>query len=143
MGFHGEFQHTVDSKGRVSLPSKFRKGMPDEVVVVPAMGGALSVFAEEDYENWVNSLFINKEGENTYFAMDPRSAKLRKQLNANAENVAVDSAGRITLSAKKRAVANIDKDVYIIGDKDHIEIWPAAAYEEQMADFSFDSFMGL
>ena len=141
MRFHGEYQHTVDTKGRVSLPAKFRKALPDEVVVVPAMAGALSVFSEEAYEAWVDSLFTNAEGENTYDPMDPKAAMLRKQLNANAENVSVDSAGRITLSAKKRAQAGIEKDVYVIGDADHIEIWPAAQYEEQMGEFSFDAFM--
>ena len=141
MRFHGEYQHTVDSKGRVSLPAKFRKALPEEVVIVPTMAGALSVFSEEAFEAWVDSLFTNREGENTYDPMDPTSAMLRKQLNANAENATVDSAGRITISAKKRKSAQIDRDVYIIGDTDHVEIWSAASYEEQMAGFSFDAFM--
>ena len=47
----------------------------------------------------------------------------------------------ITISAKKRAAAGIAKDVYIIGDDDHIEIWDAGAYEEAMSGFSLDDFL--
>ena len=142
MRFHGEYQHTVDAKGRVSLPAKFRKALPEEVVVVPGVSGALSVFSEEAFDAWVDSFFPKKEDGSSGY--NPRSAKdvmFRKGLNASAENATVDSAGRITLSAKKRAAAGIVKDVYIIGDDDHIEIWDAGAYEEAMSGFSLDDFL--
>ena len=57
------------------------------------------------------------------------------------ENATVDSAGRITLSARKREDAGIEKDVWIIGDDDHIEIWNAQSYEETMESISWDDFL--
>ena len=85
--------------------------------MVPGVSGALSVFSEEAFDAWVDSFFPKKEDGSSGY--NPRSAKdvmFRKGLNASAENATVDSAGRITLSAKKRAAAGIAKDVYIIGD---------------------------
>ena len=142
MRFHGEYQHTVDAKGRVSLPAKFRKALPEEVIVVPGVGGALSVFSEEAFDAWVDSFF--PKGEDGTGGSNPRSKKdvmFRKKLNASAENATVDSAGRITLSARKREDAGIEKDVWIIGDDDHIEIWNAQSYEETMESISWDDFL--
>lgn len=142
MRFHGEYQHTVDAKGRVSLPAKFRKALPEEVVVVPGVCGALCVFSNEAFDVWVESFFPKKEdGTSGYDSRSKRDVMLRKKLNASAENTSVDSAGRITLSARKREGAGIDKDVWIIGDGDHIEIWDAASYEEAMEGISLDDFM--
>lgn len=136
MRFHGEYKHTVDAKGRVSLPSKFRKVLPEELLVVPGFGGALYVFEENAFDTWVDSLFANKE--EGYNPKKREDVMLRKYLNARAESVVVDKAGRITLSAKKRSDAGIDKDVWIIGDDDHLEIWDEQKYEEQMQGFSLD-----
>ena len=143
MRFNGQSQHTVDDKGRVSLPAKFRKALPDEVIIVPSLPGrgenALFVFAEEDFRQWVDSFFPIEEG-----GYNPRSRKdvqLRKFLNANAETVAVDSAGRVKLSAKQRSERGIAKAVTIIGDEDHLEIWDTDEFETYMSEsMTFDDF---
>lgn len=134
MMFRGEYQHTVDSKGRVSLPAKFRKSLPDELTIVPVknqdFGRALYVFSDEAYEVWMEAFFNAEEG-----GYNPRSKKhiaLHKYLNASAEAVAVDAAGRVKLSAKQCEKVGISKDVTIIGEGDHVEIWDTKAYEDFM-----------
>lgn len=134
MRFRGEYQHSVDDKGRVSLPAKFRKALPDEVTIVPVsdsdFGKALYVFSEEAYDEWMDSFFEHEEG-----GFNPRSKKhiaLRKYLNSNAESVAVDAAGRVKLSPRQCQKAGIDKNVTIIGEGDHVEIWDASALESYM-----------
>ncbi len=134
MRFRGEYQHSVDSKGRVSLPAKFRKALPDEVTVVPVpdskMGKALYVFSDEAYDAWMDSFFASEEG-----GFNPRNTKhiaLQRYLNASAESVAVDAAGRIKLSSKQCEQVGIAKDVSIIGNDDHIEIWDVSARTDYM-----------
>lgn len=142
MRFRGEYKHTVDAKGRVSLPAKFRKALPEEIVVVPSVGGALSVFSDEAFDAWVDSFFPAKEDGTSGF--DPRNkqdVKLRRMLNASAESVPVDSAGRIMLSADKRSKAGIVKDVRIIGNDDHIEIWNAESFEDELDSFNLEDYM--
>lgn len=144
MRFNGRSQHTVDDKGRVSLPAKFRKALPDEVIVVPSIPGrgeeALYVFAEDEFEAWIDSFFKKKEdGSEGYNPRSKKDVKLRKFLNANAETVSVDAAGRIKLSATQRADRGIEKNVTIIGDEDHLEIWDSETYDAYMAeDMNFD-----
>lgn len=144
MRFRGEYQHSVDNKGRVSLPAKFRKALPDEVTIVPVanadFGKALYVFSDEAYDEWMDSFFDSEEG-----GYNPRSKKhiaLHKYLNSSAESVAVDAAGRVKLSPKQREKVGIDKNVTIIGEGDHIEIWDSQALDEYMDSIDpFGSFL--
>ena len=116
MRFRGEYQHSVDSKGRVSLPAKFRKALPDEVTIVPVanadFGKALYVFSDEAYDEWMDSFFDTEEG--GYNPRSKRHIALHKYLNSSAESV------------------GIDKNVTIIGEGDHIEIWDSQALESYM-----------
>lgn len=137
MRFLGHSQHTVDDKGRVSLPAKQRKALPDEVVVVPSpMGEAILVFSEEAFDKWADSFFPD--------GFNPRSKsdqKARKRLFGRAENVTIDSAGRIKLPAEQMQRAGIEKNVMISGNDDHLEIEDLGVYEEdQVEDDSFDNF---
>lgn len=140
MGFRGTFKHSVDSKGRVSLPAKFRKMIPEDLNIVPVpnqdFGKALYVFSDEAYDAWMDSFFEAEEGR-----YDPRSKKhiaMRRYLDASTELVTVDAAGRIKLSADQCKVVGIDKDVVITGQGDHIEIWDAQTFDDYMA--SIDPF---
>ena len=142
MRFHGEYKHSVDSKGRISLPSKFRKALPDEVVIVPSTSGALSVFSEEGFQEWVDSYFPKKEdGTGGYNPRKLDDVKLMRALNAQAESVTVDSNGRIMISAAKREKAGIGASAYVIGSGDRVEIMNVEAYEAQMEEFSLESFL--
>lgn len=140
MGFRGEYQHSVDSKGRVSLPAKFRKALPDELNIVPVpnegFGKALYVFTDEAFEAWMESFFDEREG--GFNARSGRDIGMQRYLNSNAESVTVDAAGRIKLSAKQCGKVGIEKDVTIVGNGDHIEIWDTATYDGYMA--SIDPF---
>lgn len=141
MRFHGEYQHTVDAKGRVSLPAKFRKVLPEEVVIVPGVGGALYVYSEEGFDEWMSSFFRKEDGSDGFNPRSSRDVALQRKLSSSAENVTVDAAGRVILSASKRKAAHITKDVYVIGVVDHVEIWDAERYAETMESFSLDDFM--
>lgn len=138
MRFYGKSQHTVDDKGRVSLPAKFRKALPEEVVVVPGFGGALYLFAESEFHKWVDSLFFDD-------GYDPRKSddlKLRASIFENAEGVKVDAAGRIKVPAELLEKMGIVKDVTICGNDDHLELWSPERHAAYMgAGTSLDAFL--
>ena len=144
MALRGTYDHSVDAKGRVSLPAKFRKALPDELVVLPVLnedlGKALYVFSDEAYDEWIKAFFQKEDGS----GFNPRSMKdnkLMAYLDAAAEPVTVDAAGRIKLSAKQCGKVGIAKDVQSVGRGDHIEIWDAQAHEEYLE--SVDPFAAL
>lgn len=141
MRYHGEYQHTVDAKGRVSLPAKFRKALPEDLIIVPWQGGALRLFSEDEFEEWMAKFFRKEDGTDGFNPLSESDERLRRYLSATAENVTVDGAGRITLSASKRDHGGITKDVYIIGDVDHVEIWDKKRYEDDKSLFSFDNYV--
>ncbi|MBQ9067837.1 MAG: division/cell wall cluster transcriptional repressor MraZ [Eggerthellaceae bacterium] len=129
---NGEFRFKVDAKGRMSLPSKFRKSLAEDLVVTPDLDSEhLMVFEERDFNDWVESLFVDRYG-----GFHPSNAKhlnMRRALKARSFNVEVDSAGRILLPADQRALAHIDRDVVIVGNTGYFEVWDAKRYGEKSA----------
>ena len=139
MSFRGTYDHSVDAKGRVSLPAKHRKCLDDEVVVVPVpntdFGRALYVFNEDAYDEWVDSFFKSQNPEAEGGGFNQRSKAhiaMRRYLDASAETLAIDSVGRIKLSKKLTDKVGIERDVCIVGQNDHIEIWDSGAYAAYM-----------
>jgi len=121
--FDGESLHPADSKGRISLPSRFRKMLPDELVLVlsPDEGfPSLYVYSEEAYAKWANSLIQSMGGlpENL-----GSSQHVLREIFGRVRRVSVDTAGRILIPAELRQAASLGKTVKIIGVFERIEIW--------------------
>jgi MraZ protein len=139
MRFFGTDERSVDDKGRVSLPAKMRKALPDEVVIVPGFDDALYVFSEEAFLDWVDSFFPEEEG-----GYDPRKRahiELRSALTRSAESVNIDAAGRVKIPAKQRVRASIEKDVTVTGNDDHIELWDSRKFARHDDSFSIDDLL--
>jgi MraZ protein len=127
--FLGEYQHTLDAKGRVSLPRKFRDATGSRLVVSKGFERSLAVYPLEGYETFLGELMSGGE-----FTRDSRA--VRRHFTAGACEVDVDAAGRISLAGVLREFAGLTKDVVVAGVGDHIEIWDAAAwaaYEQEHA----------
>ena len=126
-----EYNHTVDTKGRLIVPSKFREQLGDEFVVTKGMDGCLFVYANEDwtaFEQKLTSLpLINKE-----------ARKFARFFLAGAAQVEVDKQGRILLPANLREFAGLDKDVVLVGVGSRIEIWSRENWENMDADSDMD-----
>ncbi len=129
--FMGEYNHTIDTKGRLIVPSKFREQLGDEFVVTKGMDGCLFVYANEDwsaFEQKLTSLpLINKE-----------ARKFARFFLAGAAQVEVDKQGRILLPANLREFAGLEKDVVLVGVGSRIEIWSRENWENMDADSDMD-----
>ncbi len=135
VSFLGDFRFKVDAKGRVALPAKFRKVLSSSLIVsCDPEENCLYVFEPDSFNQWVTKLFVDRFGE--YDTSNRTHVRLRTKLNANCESVDVDSAGRIVLAAKMREVVGIEKDVAVVGNDDHFEIWDAEKFDETMEDIS-------
>lgn len=129
--FMSEYNHTVDTKGRLIVPYKFREQLGDEFVVTKGMDGCLFVYANEDwnaFEQKLTSLpLINKE-----------ARKFARFFLAGAAQVEVDKQGRILLPANLREFAGLEKDVVLVGVGSRIEIWSRENWENMDADSDMD-----
>lgn len=114
--FMGEYNHSVDAKGRLIVPSKFREQLGNEFVVTKGLDGCLFVYSQEEWKRIEESL-----REKPLTSKDAR--KFMRFFFAGAANCEVDKQGRILLPAILREFANIEKDAVLVGVGSRIEIW--------------------
>ena len=123
ISFGGDTTHPMDVKGRISLPAKQRRMLPDELTVIPSPDKqfpSLWIYSEEAFEEWVDSVIEGKGG----FQANSKSANhYRREMHRKVENVSIDQLGRILIPVHLRQYASLEKSVRVIGAGTHIEIW--------------------
>jgi MraZ protein len=126
--FLGEYEHTLDEKGRLTLPARFRDSFPDGLVLTRGMDGCLNAYAEADWRSLVDSRLAS---------LDPLSRDdrmLQRYFFSGAAQAAPDKQGRIGIPAPLAAHAGLVRDVVVAGVFDHLEIWDRAAWRAQLKD---------
>ena len=121
--FMGEYNHTVDTKGRLIVPSKFREQLGDEFVVTKGLDGCLFVYSKSEWEN-IEEKFRNVP----LTTKDAR--KFARFFFAGAASCEVDKQGRILLPVVLREYAGIEKDVVSVGVFNGVEIWDKDKWQE-------------
>ena len=121
--FMGEYNHTVDTKGRLIVPSKFREQLGDEFVVTKGLDGCLFVYSKSEWEN-IEEKFCNVP----LTTKDAR--KFARFFFAGAASCEVDKQGRILLPVVLREYAGIEKDVVSVGVFNRVEIWDKDKWQE-------------
>ncbi|MFI3214258.1 MAG: division/cell wall cluster transcriptional repressor MraZ [Eubacteriales bacterium] len=114
--FMGEYNHTIDAKGRMIVPAKFREALGDEFVVTKGLDNCLFVFDKIEwnvFEEKLKSLPIT----------DKKARKFVRFFLAGAATVEVDKQGRILVPTTLREFANLIKDTVIVGVASRVEIW--------------------
>ena len=125
--FLGEHEHTIDAKGRLAVPAKFRAQMDKGAVISKGMGVCLSVYS---MERW--------EAKSTELASGKTSDELRdfeRRIYPSASEVELDGQGRIVIPAKLRGYAGLGNEVTVAGVRDHFEIWDRTGwytYQERL-----------
>ena len=121
--FIGEYNHTIDSKGRLIVPSKFREALGDEFVVTKGLDGCLFVYPMEEW-----SAFTDKLKELPLTKKDAR--QFSRFFLAGAASCEVDKQGRILIPAVLREFAGLEKDAVLVGVSSRIEIWSRSNWEK-------------
>lgn len=119
----GEYNHTIDAKGRLIIPSKFRETLGDEFVVTKGLDGCLFVY---DNKEW--SAFEEKLKSLPLTNKDAR--QFVRFFLAGATLAEVDKQGRILVPANLRQFAGLEKEVVLVGVASRVEIWSKAKWEE-------------
>ncbi|MDY2777666.1 MAG: division/cell wall cluster transcriptional repressor MraZ [Collinsella sp.] len=125
----GTYERNLDAKGRLSLPVAIRDELGSRVYVLPAPDvDALYVFSNDEYEKWVLGLFEKRGG------FDPRNRddqELMRRINSMATPMDIDSASRIGISESLRAKRHLAREVTVVGNFDHLEIWDRETWERK------------
>jgi MraZ protein len=125
--FMGEYNHTVDPKGRLIVPAKFREQLGDEFVVTKGLDGCLFVYPSEEWHD-VEEKFCNI----STTGKDAR--KFARFFFAGAADVELDKQGRVLLPPVLREYAGLHKDVVLAGVLNHVEIWDKERWQENTYD---------
>jgi MraZ protein len=136
----GTYKHNLDAKSRITLPASIRKQIDDTVCLVP-VDGVIYGFTPEGHEAWVQSFF--PEGFNP---RNKRDTKLRRMLTSMTVTVDLDSAGRLALGklgSEKIAKCGIEREVAVVGNNDHFEIWNAATWNEKQEALTDEDLAAL
>lgn len=112
----GEFEHTIDDKGRITVPSKFRGRLAAGLVVTKGIDPCLWLYPNDVWLDLAEKI-------NGLPRTDPNAREFRRQVFASASDSVPDKQGRFILPALLRQYANIDKQAVVIGLYDHCEIW--------------------
>lgn len=131
--FLGEFQHTLDSKGRLILPSAFREPLEDGLVITVGMDYCLTVHPRADWQRVL-------EGLRELRPTDERQRKFARVVTSLAHPGELDKQGRITIPNRLREYAMLERDVAVVGADSRVELWDAerwAAYrDEALSEFA-------
>ncbi|MGN0334064.1 MAG: division/cell wall cluster transcriptional repressor MraZ [Lachnospiraceae bacterium] len=125
--FMGEYNHTVDTKGRLIIPLKFREELGEEFVITRGLDGCLYLHDMEQWKSFEEKLRMLPLEEK-------KSRKYSRFFIASATVCELDKQGRILIPATLREFAGIEKDVILAGVMDRIEVWDKERYFE-MNDF--------
>ncbi len=125
--FLGEYSHTIDEKGRLTLPARWREQLGQRVVVTRGMEPCLFVFPIAQFETFLNE--INTVG---MTAADARG--LSRFFSSKATDDELDKQGRISLPQNLRDHANLNGEVMVVGAFDHVELWSPAQYDHADAE---------
>ncbi len=126
--FLGEYAHTVDDKGRMAIPAKFRAGLAEGLVVTRGFDQNLLVYPMTVWRELaarINALPMSQ----------PAARNLRRLLFGSAADVEIDKQGRILLPANLREYAGITGEAVVAGLDTFIEIWSNERWDAVIATF--------
>lgn len=128
--FIGEYQHTLDTKGRMFVPAKFRDDLGDTFIVTLGLDNCLFVFPQEEFDRLkakLDAISITNKDARTF----------ARFFFARASECEMDKQGRIMLPATLREYAGLTKDVTVVGVSNRVELWNTEAWE---STHSFENF---
>lgn len=125
--FLGQFQHTIDAKGRLTIPARFRDILAaDGAYVTQGFDQNLMVMTPAAFQSVYERL-------NRMNMTDPAARLLKRLIFSSANRVEVDKVGRILIPQFLRDAASLDSETAVVGVGDYFEIWAADLWTAQMA----------
>lgn len=128
--FLGEYNHSIDAKGRLIVPAKFREDLGENFIVTKGLDGCLYIYPDNEWKEFEKKLSELPMGKSDIRKM------VRFFLSA-ATQVELDKQGRILIPGTHREFAGLEKDVILAGVGKKIEIWSKEKWEET-ATFDYE-----
>jgi len=123
--FLGQFQHSLDEKGRLMIPARYRELLAAGAFITQGFDKCLMVMTEVYFQQVYDRI-------NAMNLADPTARLLRRLILSNAYSVEVDKVGRILVPQNLRQVVELNGEAIVAGQGDYFEVWTPAAWNQQM-----------
>ncbi|MGE5250115.1 MAG: division/cell wall cluster transcriptional repressor MraZ [Bacteroidota bacterium] len=123
--FLGQYQHSIDEKGRLMIPARFRELLVGGAFVTQGFDRCLMVMSASYFEEVYHRI-------NAMNIADPTARLLRRLFLANAYPLEVDKVGRVLLPANLRQAVQLDGEAIVAGQGEYFEVWTPAEWNEQL-----------
>ena len=127
----GEYEHSLDAKGRLIIPAKLRHDMGERFIVTKGLDGCLFAFSQNEWLNFETKL-------KTLPLSDKNARNFVRFFLSGATECEIDKQGRFLIPNNLRQAANLEKEAIIIGVGTRLEIWNKATWEKCDEDISAD-----
>ncbi len=121
--FTGEYRHSVDEKGRIAVPSKFRAQLEGGAFVSRWIDACLAIFPKGEWDALAAKVAALP-------LADASSRTFQRFIFAGAFEIDLDRQGRVVLPASLRSFAALEGEAVIVGSRDHAEIWAPARWDD-------------
>ena len=121
--FFGSFEHALDDKGRIIMPSRFRAKLEEGVVMARWLEKCVAVFPRSEFEKMAERIQALPEG-------NAEKREFSRVLFGLSYEAIPDRQGRLTIPTKLREVAGLDRDVEVVGMMNRVEVWDRARWAD-------------
>lgn len=132
--FMGEYAHSIDKKGRIIIPAKFREELGDVIIITRGLDGCLAVYTKEQWATIYEQLMK--------LPSTKKDARMFvRMMTSKAAECEIDNQGRVLIPSSLVKIASLEKDCMIIGAANHVEIWAKESWEpvDEEANINFEA----
>lgn len=122
--FLGQYEHTIDEKGRMTIPARFRELLQEGAFITTGFDRNLMVLTADSFEKIYDRV-------NHLSMTDPIARQLKRLIFANADRLEFDRAGRILIPQKLREAVQLTSEAVVLGVGDYFEIWSPNLWQQQ------------
>jgi len=126
--FLGEYRHSIDAKGRLAIPARFRAELEGGLVITRGLDPCLHIYPKAQWEPLAEKL-------SNLPVSEPAVRALRRNFFTGAFACEMDKQGRVLIPPALRQYAGLDGDVVIAGLNTYIEVWSAVRWEQELPRF--------
>lgn len=139
LSFLGEYEATIDSKGRFLLPGGLKKQLPEgdnRFVISRGFEKCLVLYPMQSWKPLMEQIMELND-------FDPKVRDFKRKFLGGATEVELDSAGRLLMPPSLKEHASLSKDIILAANGNKIEIWDSGKYKQFFEDFSAEDFSNL
>jgi MraZ protein len=130
LAFHGTFDHNLDAKNRLTVPSKFRAALSDGVFLTKGIEHCVALYPAATYTALIETTLSRLN------PLSPEARDLKRMLYGNATDAELDAAGRVMLPARLLEHAGISREVVVTGAGECLELWDRSTWEAYDTDLT-------